>query len=151
MVIYRPELQKEHAMNNPKSIGEMRLTSDQDELVARVADSLKKGDQSTAVDVWRQLIKSLGGVSESDVNVLIQQTIQRSGLGAGATKVPSSETLGTRLKSVEEKPNTIGDDAQLANIDLQNMLQKQQQISQTLSAISKLLHDTAMAVIRNLK
>lgn len=42
------------------------------------------------------------------------------------------------------------DDAQLANVDLQNMLQKQQQTLQTMSNISKMLYDTATAVIRKL-
>lgn len=45
---------------------------------------------------------------------------------------------------------SVGDDAQLANVDLQNTLQKQQQTLQTLSNISKALHDTAMAVIRKM-
>ena len=44
----------------------------------------------------------------------------------------------------------IGDDAQLANIDLQNSLQKQQQLIQTLSNVSKLLSDTSMSVIRKI-
>jgi hypothetical protein len=44
----------------------------------------------------------------------------------------------------------MGDEAQLANIDLQNMLQKQQQTIQMMSNISKVLHDTAMAVIRKI-
>ena len=46
---------------------------------------------------------------------------------------------------------TVGDDSQLANVDLQNMLQKQQQALQMMSNISKMSHDTAMAVIRNIK
>jgi len=45
---------------------------------------------------------------------------------------------------------SVGDDAQLANIDLQNTLQKRQQTLQTLSTISKALHDTEMAVIRKI-
>ena len=51
---------------------------------------------------------------------------------------------------MEEQLNTIGDDAQLANIDLQNNLQKQQQTISMLSTISKMLHDTAMAVVRKM-
>jgi hypothetical protein len=43
-----------------------------------------------------------------------------------------------------------GDDAQLANIDLQNMLQKQQQTVQMLSNVSKVLRDTSLAVIRKI-
>ena len=46
--------------------------------------------------------------------------------------------------------NSIGDDAQLANVDLQNVLQKQQQTLQMLSNMSKSLHDTAKAVIRKI-
>jgi DNA repair ATPase RecN len=50
----------------------------------------------------------------------------------------------------EEQLNSIGDDAQLANVDLQNVLQKQQQMLQMLSNMSKSLHDTAKAVIRKI-
>jgi predicted nucleic acid-binding Zn-ribbon protein len=60
------------------------------------------------------------------------------------------EDLKTAIDAAEEKLNSIGDDAQLANIDLQNMLQKQQQTIQMLSNVSKVLHDTAMAVIRKI-
>ena len=50
----------------------------------------------------------------------------------------------------ESKLNSIGDDAQLANVDLQNILQKQQQTLQMMSNISKTLFDTAMSVIRKM-
>ena len=46
--------------------------------------------------------------------------------------------------------NSVEDDAQLANVDLQALLQKQQQTLQMLSNIEKELYDTAMAVIRKL-
>ncbi len=46
--------------------------------------------------------------------------------------------------------STIGDDAQLANIDLQNKLQQQQQTLQTMSNVSKMLHDTSMSIIRKI-
>ncbi|MHA2064351.1 MAG: hypothetical protein ACXABY_08220, partial [Candidatus Thorarchaeota archaeon] len=58
--------------------------------------------------------------------------------------------LERRIKEWEDKLSEIGDDSQLANIDLQNMLQKQQQTIQMLSNISKVLHDTAMGVIRKI-
>ena len=54
------------------------------------------------------------------------------------------------IKDLEDKLVSIGDDAQLANIDLQNMLQKQQQTIQMLSNVSKVLHDTALSVIRKI-
>lgn len=46
--------------------------------------------------------------------------------------------------------DSIGDDSQLANVDLQNALQKQQQTLQELSTISKSENDSAMAVIRKI-
>jgi len=60
------------------------------------------------------------------------------------------KSLQTGLTVLEQKLQTVGDDAQLANIDLQNSLQKQQQTLQTMSNVSKMLHDTAMSVIRNM-
>jgi len=58
--------------------------------------------------------------------------------------------LDDYIKQVEDQLNSVGDDAQLANVDLQNMLQKQQQTLQMMSNISKSLHDTAMSVIRKM-
>lgn len=53
-------------------------------------------------------------------------------------------------EAVEQRLNALGDDAQLANVDLQNTLQKQQQTLQMMSNISKMLYDTATSVIRKL-
>jgi len=61
------------------------------------------------------------------------------------------KALDTGIMVLEEKLSSVGDDAQLANIDLQNMLQKQQQTLQMMSNVSKMLHDTAMSSIRNMK
>jgi uncharacterized phage infection (PIP) family protein YhgE len=54
------------------------------------------------------------------------------------------------IRAWEEKLNAVGDDAQLANVDLQNILQKQQQTLQMMSNISKMLYDTAQSVIRKM-
>ena len=54
------------------------------------------------------------------------------------------------LEKYEQQLNSVGDDAQLANVDLQNWLQKLHQTLQMMSNISKLLHDTAMAIIRKI-
>ena len=59
-------------------------------------------------------------------------------------------SLQTGLLVLEDKLATTRGDSQLANIDLQNTLQKQQQLLQTMSNISKSLHDTQMAMIRNM-
>jgi hypothetical protein len=67
---------------------------------------------------------------------------------AGTCK--TKKELDTYTQNLEDKLNTVGDDAQLANVDLQNCLQKQQQTLQMMSNISKMLYDTAMAVIRKI-
>jgi hypothetical protein len=69
-------------------------------------------------------------------------------------EIQNARTLGNQglktLKSLERKLATVGDDAQLANVDLQNILQKQQQLLQSMSNISKQLHDTATSILRKL-
>ncbi len=54
------------------------------------------------------------------------------------------------LDKWEEELQAVGDDAQMANIDMQNVLEKQQQTMQMLSNVSKMLHDTTMAIIRKI-
>jgi hypothetical protein len=58
--------------------------------------------------------------------------------------------LEAEIARWETQLASMGDDAQLANVDLQNMLQKQQQLLQMMSNVSKELHDAAMAVIRKI-
>jgi hypothetical protein len=62
--------------------------------------------------------------------------------------VASFDDLETEIAKWEETLATVGEDSQLASVDLQNMLQKQQQMMQMMSTISKMMHDTAMAVVR---
>ena len=64
--------------------------------------------------------------------------------------IRSTDPIDALLSKWEEELQTIGDDAQLENVDMQNVLQKQQQAMQTMSCMSKTLHDIAMAVIRKI-
>lgn len=52
------------------------------------------------------------------------------------------------VRYLESKVAQVDADGQLANVDMQNVLQKQQQIIQQISNLSKLLFDTAMDVSR---
>ena len=60
------------------------------------------------------------------------------------------EAVDPLIKKWEEILASLGDDAQLANVELQNILQKQQQTLQMMSNMAKMLHDTAMAIIRKI-
>jgi hypothetical protein len=75
------------------------------------------------------LKKRFKALTEQDLHVLMALTV--------------AELIGGKLAAV-------GDDSQLANVDLQNALQKQQQTLQMLSNITKMTNDTAMAVIRKI-
>jgi hypothetical protein len=62
----------------------------------------------------------------------------------------TSNSLQQALQQIEDKLNTVGDDAQLANADLQAVLQKQQEILSMISDVAKHLHCTALMLIRRI-
>ncbi len=64
--------------------------------------------------------------------------------------VTTLDGFEAEIRKWEEQLNSVGDDSQLVNVDLQNILQKQQQTLQMMSNISKMLHDTATSVIRKI-
>ena len=100
---------------------------------------------------------------EESVQVAGAATIDFTGLSSGEGQSQLSKegtsTLtydsSTQTGTSPEGPGTGDvdidvDQAQLDNIDLQNMLQKQQQNIQMMSNLSKIMHDTALAVSRKM-
>lgn len=65
--------------------------------------------------------------------------------------VTSISLLDNEIAQWEDQLRGVGDDAQLSMIELQNVLQRQQQVLQLLSNVSKVLNDTTMAIIRNIR
>jgi hypothetical protein len=63
------------------------------------------------------------------------------------SREPSYSDLNNNGGAVNISP---GDDSQLANTELQEAMQKQQQYVQTITNVSKSLNETAMAVIRKI-
>ena len=68
----------------------------------------------------------------------------------GGKEIKTMKELESYIKEMEGKLSSIGDDAQVQNINLQNAMQKQSQLIQTLSNLQKLLHDTAQAIVQRL-
>ncbi len=87
-------------------------------------------------------------MGESEVTSLVWQTLAQAGQPVSPTR--SVNPSGPNVRITELDLSGVGDDAQLANIDLQNVLQKQQQMVQLLPNVPKLLYDTAMAVVRKI-
>lgn len=79
-----------------------------------------------------------------------ETTQQHQGLGAAASKPITREALEQLVKDLETELELTGTDQQMAAADVQNALQQQQQALQLMSNMSKMLHDVAMAIIRNI-
>ena len=115
-------------------------------------------------------LRRLGVLEEKRLRAIIEMKLARSDgpssftdMGLPTTIGPNSGSvslarrsllealvLEEEIKQWEEKLNSIGDDAQLANVDLQNILQKQQQTLRMMSNISQMLYHTAQSVIRKI-
>ncbi|HET6344020.1 MAG TPA: hypothetical protein VFH51_03760, partial [Myxococcota bacterium] len=65
-------------------------------------------------------------------------------------EVTDGKAVEAYIKDLEQLLSGVGDDAQMAQLELQNMSQRQQQVMQMLSNLSKVLHDTSMAIIRKI-
>ena len=96
----------------------------------QISFMIRRGDStSTIMANWERFLADpqmdLKGMKQEDAKTLVEEVIE----------------------AIEK---SVGDDAQLANADMQNKLQKQQQTLQMVSKISKMMRDTAMSVIRKM-
>ena len=69
----------------------------------------------------------------------------------GEPKTATVESVASDLQGVVMLCNKADENADAANIDLQNALKNQQQTLQTMSNVSKVMHDTAKAIISNMR
>jgi hypothetical protein len=104
------------------------------------------------MDAWKNYVtKRVQGKQPIDVPGTIRQLGQQAEVQIRSREAQIKARIDAQKMKAANTVNAMGDDAQLANVDLQNQLQKQQQVMQMLSNILKMMHDTAMAIIRNLK
>jgi hypothetical protein len=109
-------------------------------------------------DHVRRLRNQAAAAKQDDQpTVRVRQVLVNRKYTTGARPVTLTKTVtmtreqaASYIAEIEAQLNTLNDDAQLANVDLQNTLQKQQQTLQMMSNISKMLHDTAMSTIRKI-
>jgi hypothetical protein len=99
-------------------------------------------------------MKGMTGVAETPLPGTVGEIGYKEQAGEFSTPLPvaASHLTGVGSESTgEEILSSVGDDAQLADIDLQNVLEKQQQIVEMLSRLPQSLSDMALGVIRNMK
>lgn len=99
---------------------------------------------AVVLEAWKHYVtRQVQSRQPIDVQATLQQV-------TGHAQAQLKTRADADRKRLADRLNTLGDDAQLANVELQNILQKQQQTLQMMSNISKMMHDTAMAVIRKI-
>ncbi len=136
-------------MGTKKTISKMKKTEN-----IRASDISKFSDQVAAEKNTTQAHMQIQTLSPSDRTELLdsllqfQKEITKLCLPANKMSIVNNDISNAIKEAKKEQPdiskikgwfehglNTVGDDAQLANLDLQNVLQK---------------HDTALAVIRKI-
>lgn len=88
-------------------------------------------------------------------HVSLEPNVSPDGHWATRPMQPEGETealddLDAYIKKLDNALSTVGDDGQAAQLDLQNLSQKQAQLLNMLSNLSKAMHDTAMSIIRKI-
>ena len=102
------------------------------------------GPEKEILHVWKgYVIRTVQSRQSLDVQATLQQVTRQ------AQSQVKARTDADRRR-LETLRNLQGDDGQLANAELQHLLQKQQQTLQTMSNISKMMHDTAIAIIQKI-
>ncbi len=100
-------------------------------------------DDSTPVStIWETFSRLGGGPVEHQRSAAAEQPRQR---------IERQQDVLARLRRLQDQVlDQVGDDAQLANVDLQSALQVQQQAIQLVETIAKLINDTDTAIIRKI-
>ena len=137
---------------NQRQLIELLELLERDSSLRRQLEAAAAVGERELVDAFRAAGAKVGTpISGTDVAALIDATralSQRS--SAEVADGELSDVAGGLHRRYTDALMTVGDDAQLANVDLQNVLQQAQQYLQMLGNISKMNHDNAMATIRKI-
>ena len=124
------------------NIGGPALTPELAAISTMLADGKPTG---AMLDMWNAYVtRQIQAKKPLNVQDTILQVQRQAEAQVNARTAAQKARLSAKM-------NSVGDDAQLANLELQNVVQKQQQILQVISNIIKMMHDQAMAVIQNMK
>ena len=117
---------------------------------------VRLGDWSTSTSISTSTEPSSARISAKQIGESKAQYNQ-SDLEFISRKLSSVDqqikSLDTGIKVMEQKLASLGDDKQMSQMQmqLQDAMNKQQQTLQTMSNVSKMLHDTAKAAINNVR
>lgn len=117
--------------------------------------SMLRKNISNEMSKVRSLLREINQTKDRYIN-LQRKMYLRTPDTRGQAIVIQTGTITTKkemaqyIDELESQWRLVGTDAQLANIELQNAMQQQQQMLSMLSNVSKQLSDSAMSVIRKM-
>jgi hypothetical protein len=94
----------------------------------------------------KELREDIAEIREAMGNYPVTVTVEGQ-----PVEITTKEQAESLLSNLEEKMQTYGDDAQMRQLMLQDMLQKQTQMFTMMTNLLKVWHEAQMAIIRNLK
>jgi hypothetical protein len=119
-------------------------------------NKLKEDIRNEIDDLTKEQTSMAGAASDSVLNPPITYSVYDSSIGLDGSVTYSTETISTvgelrdAISSLSNQLNSVGDNADLANLELQNSMQKQTQRLQMVSNLSKMSYDCASSIIRNI-
>jgi hypothetical protein len=131
----------------------------------RMAALLRDGKRDEANSVWVRVVQRHAAAGKDHDKWINVESIAYTNYVLNRAYIEPDPALKVKAAKVREMPaheathvvqqpataRSAGDDAQLANLDLQNALQKQQQTYTMMSNVMKTMHDTSKSIIQNVK
>ncbi len=114
-----------------------------------VVDRLRRGDTKGVNAVWSLVFETY--VPRRDVDTLIHWVLRQTYLASNQDLLIAAADKVRYYNDLKKVAREESSEMKQAIIDLQNILQKQQQLVQSMSGVSEMLRDTAMVSIRKTK
>jgi hypothetical protein len=162
LLVVMREANKEAREDTRYYIDKMREQNDIRKQIRRYLAALRRLRAVTLASASERGLAPCRSSDESEIRELLRQHAHEYEVGELETRlciparvppdgVVSLTQLDAEIANWEDRLASAADDASLASVDLQNVLHRQQQALQVLSNVSKTTHETAMAIIRNMK
>ncbi len=114
----------------------------------RVVALLKKRDTKGANAEWARLVGTIARRRDgTNTDTLMNAAVRETYLASTA----ELQKMADKVRHYNETGAATSTDAELAEIRLQELIQKQQQLIQSLSNAMTMMHSTTMSVVGNIK
>lgn len=139
----------------PRSLAPVNPTLKKQHL--RIKQNLNPGTKSRLDEMARSLYEDAKRMNLSEFNQVAASRIRKdfphvSQRQSEVILFYALNEIETQLRSdIERSQKTVADMSEMDMMDLQNAMQKEAQLMQMLSNMLKVMHDTSMSIIRNIK